>query len=195
MKLEATESYWFNLLGDVRRVVDAEYQAGESLPIHIHFVYNAKRDQQTDEELQAQFGQWPSVNTSLPTSHNFLGNVCKQYENQNIRCFWKEGCSMTESMDLMLRADLIYISGSSFSQTLSLFHPYAIKLYAVAKELNWHGVAGEIPFLSTHASALSSPEYYYIHVDGLIYSEQFAYMNLEERSSRRRRLLSAGVSS
>jgi hypothetical protein len=166
--------------------------------VHLYFayayfktlrLYRAEREEQT---LLKDYGQWsqPSDKGLLPRSHRFIADICKKYNN-TINCFWKTGTSTEESIDMFVTADLIYVSGSSYSQTFSLFNAKnAIKIVAVTKELNPpkelspQKTVDHVPFLSTHTTAYSSLKYYHVTLEGTLYNEQLAYLNMDQPQNK-----------
>lgn len=185
--LESSESYWRTVLTNVLRVVDFE-KGRRGVDIHIYFVYfqanhRSAAGQRERQKLNDNVGgDWPSKVEMLPDSHRFLQKLCHEFEH--LECYWKWGVSLLESIDLFVESDVLYISGSSFSQTLSLFNPRAIKLIALPKELNWHGQAktGTVPFLQTHTNAFTSLKYYYLDGMGELFPEHYAFLRLNASS-------------
>ena len=192
--IESKQSYWDNLFHSMRAILDMELGKKDTV-VHLYFCYfkgqkgvTYGRKERSGGLSGADYGNWsqPSDPQLLPDSHAHLADLCDAHAN--IVCFWKHGASIAESIDMLVTADVVYVSGSSFSQIISMFNAKAIKLIAVPKELNWHGAktTSQVPFLSTHVSAYSSLEYYYINVDGALYQEQLAYLNLEHRQTNQK---------
>ena len=122
-------------------------------------------------------GEWPSQPSMLPRSHMFLARLCNEFAK--IQCLWKTGTNILETIDLFVESDLVYVSGSSFSQVLSLFNR-GIRLQALPKEVNYFATAtkGSVPFLQTSTGAFSSLRHYYVDGTGDLFDEHYAHLRL-----------------
>jgi hypothetical protein len=183
--LEAKETYWRNLLSALEHIVQFEW--GEDHKIHIYWVYfqalfrgpqgTNMRQKLSDNKI----GDWPSEPDMLPASHRFLAEICK--EMKSIKCFYKFGTNILETIDLFVESKVVYVSGSSFSQVLSLFQKEGgVKLQALPKELNYWGKEGKgtVPFLRVSTGGFSSLRHYYIDGTGELFSEHFSYLRMKE---------------
>ena len=183
--LEASESYWRNVLAALKDVVDLEH--GPGYTVHIYWMYframfrGGAGDMMRASLAKNVMGEWPSKDDMLPTSHLFLAKLCSEFEH--IECFWKSGTNILETIDLFVQSDIVYVSGSSFSQVLSLFNE-GIKLLALPKEVNYFGTAtkGSVPFLKTSTGAFSSLRYYYIDGTGGLFDEHLTYLRLNQQN-------------
>ena len=179
--LESSKSYWRNVFTAMVNIVEIEYGPGRQVDIYwVYFQSNhlmGKDVGMRDRLARNVVGEWPSEPDVLPKSHIFLAKLCEEFVG--IECFWKLGTNMLETIDLFVNSDIVYVSGSSFSQVLSLFNR-GIRLVALTKELNILGKAtkGSIPFLTTSTTALSSLQYYYIDGTGELFDEHYTYLRL-----------------
>ncbi|KAI2505655.1 hypothetical protein MHU86_8803 [Fragilaria crotonensis] len=180
--LEASESYWRNVLTTLMAIVDLERGPGRI--VHVYWTYfqadhrgNKGGDAIRHRLDQNVVGEWPSEPDTLPSSHLFLAKLCEDFER--IECSWKWSTNFLESIDLFVKSDIVYVSGSSFSQVLSLFNR-GIRLVAITKELHIEGTAtkGQIPFLSTGTNVFSSLRYYYIDGTGGLFDEHYVHLRL-----------------
>jgi hypothetical protein len=181
--LEASESYWSNVFHALMNIVELE--VGYNRTVHIHWTYfqadhrGSIGDTMRERVAQNVVGEWPSEPDMLPTSHRFLAELCEDFER--IECSWKWSTNTEEAIDLFVNSDIVYVSGSSFSQVLSLFNQ-GIRLVALTKELNRNLsgiVMGRVPFLCTNTQAFSSLRYYYIHETGKLFDEHYAHLRLD----------------
>lgn len=180
--LEASESYWRNVFTATRQIVDLEHSPDHV--VHIYWVYfkaafnGGLGDWMRKNLAKNVVGEWPSQPNMLPGSHVFLAQLCDEFAN--IRCYWKMGTNILETIDLFVESDLVYVSGSSFSQVLSLFNR-GIRLQALPKEINYFGTAtkGSVPFLQTSTGAFSSLRHYYVDGTGDLFDEQYAHLRLQ----------------
>jgi len=178
--LDASEQFWRNILKTLKDVVDLE--KGPNVKVEIYWLYfkaihtGARGVAERDKLSQNAIGEWPSQLDMLPSSHTFLATLCQEFEN--IECLWKSGTNMLETIDLFIEADVVYVSGSSLAQVLSLFNRDGIKLIGLPKELNWNGGIGkgEVPFLQTSTGGFVSLRYYYIDGSGALFDEHQAYL-------------------
>lgn len=181
--LEKSESYWRNVVTTMMNIVDLE--VGSGCTVHVYWLYfpadhRGEIGSAMRESLDKNVvGEWPSKPNMLPESHRFLANLCDEFDR--VKCHWKLGTNLLESIDLFVRSDLVYISGSSFSQLLSLFSQ-GIRLVAITKELNREGSAtkGSVPFLSISTNGFSSLRYYYIDGTGELFDEHYAYLQVNQ---------------
>ncbi|KAI2494647.1 hypothetical protein MHU86_19876 [Fragilaria crotonensis] len=181
--LEKSESYWRNVVTTMMNIVDLE--VGSGCTVHVYWLYfPADHRGEMGSEMRKSLdknvvGEWPSKPNMLPESHRFLANLCREFDR--VKCHWKLGTNLLESIDLFVRSDLVYISGSSFSQLLSLFSQ-GIRLVAITKELNREGSAtkGSVPFLSISTNGFSSLRYYYIDGTGELFDEHYAYLQVNQ---------------
>jgi hypothetical protein len=179
--LEASESYWRNVFRATRDIVELEHGSGHT--VHIHWVYfqtsagGSSRGRVRESLSHNVLGEWPSEPKMLPKSHLFLAKLCQEFDG--FECFWKSGTNILESINLFVESDIVYASGSSFSQVLSLFNQ-GIRLLALPKEINWFGSAtkGSINFLQASTTAYSSLRYYYFDGTGELLDEQYAHLRL-----------------
>jgi hypothetical protein len=156
--------------------------------VHIYWAYfqahfNGGAGQQMRDKLSKnRIGDWPSENSLLPPSHAFLASLCHEFER--IQCFWKFGTSTLETIDLFVESDIVYVSGSSFSQVLSLFNR-GIRIQALTKEINYFGTAtkGSIPFLQASTGAFSSTRYYYIDGTGELFDQHYTYLRYNSKNT------------
>jgi hypothetical protein len=177
--LEASVTYWRNVFEALEYIVNLEYD--RSYRIHIYWAYfqahfnGGVGDQMREKLSKNVIGDWPSESKLLPSSHSFLANLCREFDR--VECFWKYGTSTLETIDLFVESDIVYVSGSSFSQALSLFNR-GIRIQALTKEINYFGTAtkGSIPFLAASTGAFSSTRYYYIDGTGELFDEHYAYL-------------------
>jgi hypothetical protein len=178
--LDASEKFWRNLLTSLRDVVNLE--KGENSKIEVYLLYFQSRhagqsgNGERNRLSRNAIGDWPSKATMLPPSHSFLAPLCEEF--QNIDCFWKSGTNMLETIDLFIESDVVYVSGSSLAQVLSLFNRGGTKLIGLPKELNFHGQVkkGGMPFLQTSTGGFTSLRYYYIDGSGALFDEHQAYL-------------------
>jgi hypothetical protein len=83
-----------------------------------------------------------------------------------------------------VESDIVYVSGSSFSQALSLFNR-GIRIQALTKEINYFGTAtkGSIPFLQASTGAFSSTRYYYIDGTGELFDQHYTYLRYNSKNT------------
>lgn len=179
--LEASESYWRNVFIATRQIVDLEHGPGHD--IHIYWVYFQAAFNNAGNYMRQQLsknaeGEWPSQPSMLPRSHNFLIQLCAEFAG--ISCFWKTGTNILETIDLFVESDVVYISGSSFSQVLALFNQ-GIRIQALPKEINYFGDAkkGSVHFLQTSTGSFSSLRHYYVDGTGELFDEHYAHLRLK----------------
>ena len=179
--LEASESYWRNVFTATRQIVDLEHSPDHV--VHIYWVYfqaafnGGQGDMMRQNLAKNVVGEWPSQPSMLPRSHMFLARLCNEFAK--IQCLWKTGTNILETIDLFVESDLVYVSGSSFSQVLSLFNR-GIRLQALPKEVNYFATAtkGSVPFLQTSTGAFSSLRHYYVDGTGDLFDEHYAHLRL-----------------
>jgi hypothetical protein len=180
--LDATRSYWHNLLVALHDIVRFEF--GPDRDMHLYWIYfraEHRGPQGNKERLRLaknKIGEWTCARRDLPKSHRFIASLCAQFDN--MQCFWKSGTNIVESIDLIVESKVVYVSGSSFSQVLSLFQFEGIKLVAVPKEIVFNIETHPTFFLQTHTSLYTSLRNYYIDMDGKLYPEQFAYLRMKQ---------------
>jgi hypothetical protein len=184
LHLHSSKLYWYNLLTALCDIVRFEF--GSEHMIHIYWLYfrathwgRKGRIERIKLSLN-RIGEWPSKPGDLPLTHEFIAELCDKFET--IQCFWKSGTNMDESIDLMVESEVIYVSGSSFSQILSLFQKRqdGIKLIGTPKELQLFQEADPNIFLQTHTSSLNSVRNYHVNMVGKLHSEQFAFLRMKE---------------
>jgi len=192
MVIESKREYWENALKALEQlVVSTSTSAPQEIKeIHVYFLYyNGGHVFERNAPKMAEWGIWNGTLEDLPTSHSHLAETCANWNdkksNNNIpvlKCYWKTGIGvdMEESIDAMVLADGIYMSGSSFSQMLGMWNARAkVRMAAITKELNWRGT-DHPAYLTSHAGAFTHPtKYHHVNVDGNLFQEQLAYMNLE----------------
>jgi hypothetical protein len=179
--LDASEKFWRNLLTSLRDVVDLENGTNSKVEVYLLYFQSRHAGQSGNSERNKLslnvIGDWPSKVDMLPPTHNFLAPLCEEFEN--IECLWKSGTNMHETIDLFVESDVVYVSGSSLAQVLSLFNRGGTKsLIGLPKELNWSGQAkkGGVPFLQTSTGGSTSLRYYYIDGTGALFDEHQAYL-------------------
>ncbi|KAI2504723.1 hypothetical protein MHU86_9740 [Fragilaria crotonensis] len=163
--LEASESYWRNVLTATRDIVELEHGPGHT--VHIYWVYfranfGGSSGARMRESLSHNVaGEWPSASHATQVATE----LCKEFDS--VKCLWKSGTNILETINLFVESDIVYASGSSFSQVLSLFNQ-GIRLLALPKEIHYFGTAtkGSVHFLQASTTAYSSLRYYFI--DGTV---------------------------
>lgn len=179
--LMASETYWRNVLMAMTSIVELEFGPGRK--VHIYWAYfqaihNVKEEatKMRDRLAQDAVGEWPSEPDMLPPSHLFIAKLCEEFDR--FECFWKLGTNMLETIDLFVNSDIVYVSGSSFPQVLSLFNR-GVRLVALTKEVSFsENPKGSIYFLTTSTNAFNSLQHYYIDGTGELFDEQLAYLGL-----------------
>lgn len=179
--LDASEPYWRNVLTAMTNIVELEF--GHGREVHIYWIYFQARhrskedaDQMKDRINEVMIGEWPSEPGMLPPTHAFLAKLCDEFVS--IECFWKLGTNMIESIDLYVDSDLVYVSGSSFSQLLSLFNQ-GVRMVSLTKEFGMLKTPkSSTKFLQTTTNAFNSLRHYYLDATGKLFDEQFSYLRL-----------------
>jgi hypothetical protein len=172
--LETSLKYWENLISTIRMIVD--HELGQDVSINAFFSYfqsnhKLKKGRKMRKHLESIEEQWSNSVSLLPPSHKFIYQICQ--EKKSLKCFWKSGCQLIESIDMYMMFDYVYLSGSAFSRSLAIFSS-GTKLVAKPKEI----VDNMSSFVLQH-NALSNTAYYHINSNGCVYDEQLAFLSID----------------
>jgi hypothetical protein len=178
--LESAPEYWKHLMMTFDDIV--RFESSENMMVNVFFsFFNAnhkwKEGKRMRKSLLKNGEKWSNVPSLLPQSHSFIAKLC--HNQKHLRCLWKSGCHLIEAIDMYLTFDYVYLSSSSFSRTLGIFSQ-GVKLVASSKE------AMSYPFslyLLGETGSFTDTSYYHINLNGSLYKEQLAYLDLKTNLS------------